>query len=345
MIIPLAVSVIIPTYNAENSIIQNLSALVEQKCAFAYEIIVVDDGSTDRTRDLVEEFIENADSSVGVRLIKASHRGPAAARNIGVKEAQSDTVLFIDADCIVQEEWLSSMVEYLFADPSIAGVGGTYTTLNTESPTARFVGHDIAYRHTRLNKAIDHIGTYSAAFRKKALLDVGLFDETFAQADSEDNDISYRLVERGYRLVFQPKAVVSHPHPSRARLFLMKQFRRAYWRTALYAKHPQKLKEPDWYTSWHTQLQPFVWLFPAVLILPLLWLNALLVPPLLVLAVVSVLSLNAGLLNWIYSKEKSLKFLVFSSALCVLRSLVWALGGLFGMLRFGGRLKSRQSVQ
>jgi glycosyltransferase involved in cell wall biosynthesis len=345
MMIPPAVSVIIPAYNAEKSIIQNLSALAEQKCAFGFEIIVVDDGSTDRTRDLVEEFNENSGSSVGVRLVKASHRGPAAARNIGVKEARSDTVLFIDADCIVQEEWLSSMVEQLFADASIAGVGGTYTTLNRESPTARFVGYDIAYRHARLNKPIDHLGTYSAAFRKKALLDVGLFDETFAQADSEDNDVSYRLVERGYRLAFQPKAVVSHPHPSKVRLFLQKQFRRAYWRTALYAKHPQKLKEPDWYTSWHTQLQPFVWLFPAVLTLPLVWLNALLVPPLLILTVIIILSLNGGLLKRVYLEEKSLRFLIFSSALCVLRSLVWALGGFFGALRFGGRLKSRQSVQ
>lgn len=338
---PPTVSVVIPAYNAEKTIIQNLSALIKQKCTFQYEIIVVDDDSSDNTRNLANKFIEDLNNSSRVKLVKVSHRGPAAARNAGVKEAESDIVLFLDADCIAQEGWFSSMVEHLFSDPSIAGVGGTYTTLNTESTTARFVGYDIAYRHSRLNKFIDHIGTYSAAFRKKALFDVGLFDETFAQADSEDNDVSYRLVDHGYKLVFQPKAVVSHPHPSRARRFLIRQFQRSYWRAALYAKHPRKLKKPDMYTSWTTQLQPFIWIFFGVLTVPLLWLNVLLVPLLFVLAVAGVLSLNAGFLKWTYSKEKSFKFLIFGSVLCVLRSFVWALGGFYGMLRFSGKFKSR----
>jgi glycosyltransferase involved in cell wall biosynthesis len=338
---PPIVSVVIPTYNAEKTIILNLSALAKQECLFEYEIIVVDDGSSDGTRNLTAKFIEELDDSSKIRLVGVSHGGPAAARNTGVKEAQSDIVLFLDADCIPQEKWLSSMVEYLFSDSSVAGVGGTYKTLNTESPTARFVGYDIAYRHSRLDKFVDHIGTYSAAFRKKALLDVGLFDQAFAQADSEDNDLAYRLVDRGYKLVFQPKAVVSHPHPSKARLFLLRQFQRASWRTALYSKHPRKIREPDKYTSWQTQLQPFVWIVLGLLMVPLLLLNPLLIAFLPIFGAVGVLLLNAGFLEWTHSRERSIRFLVFSSALCVLRSFVWALGGLRGLFRFSGRFKGR----
>lgn len=338
---PPIVSVVIPTYNAEKTIIRNLSALAKQECPFEYEIIVVDDGSSDGTRNLTAKFIEELDGSNRIRLVGVPHGGPAAARNTGIKEAQSDIVLFLDADCIPQEKWLSSMVEYLFSDSSVAGVGGTYKTLNAESPTARFVGYDIAYRHSRLNKFVDHIGTYSAAFRKKALLDVGLFDQAFAQADSEDNDLAYRLVDHGYKLVFQPKAVVAHPHPSKARQFLSRQFQRAAWRTALYSKHPRKIREPDKYTSWQTQLQPFVWITLGFLMVSLFWLSPLVVPFLSIFGVVGILFLNGSFLGWIYSRERSVRFLVFSSALCVLRSFVWALGGVRGLFRFSGRFKGK----
>jgi len=337
---PPSVSVVIPAYNAEKTIVQNLSSLITQKCPYQYEIILVDDGSKDSTAKIAEKFIEDF-GNPKVKLIRVPHRGPAAARNVGIKEARGDVILFTDADCIVREDWVFSMIEPLFNDVSIVGVGGTYQTLNADSMTARFVGYDIAYRHSRMNKSIDHIGTYSAAFRKNALLEVGLYDESFTQADSEDNDISYRLTDRGYKLVFQPRGLVSHTHPSTASRFLLRQFQRAYWRAALYAKHPRRMKEPDQYTTWQTQLQPFVWVLFGLSLLPLLMINLTLISLQSILAVVVLVLLNAGFLKWVYSKEKSVVFLVFSSILCVLRSFAWALGGFFGVLRLGAKFKSR----
>jgi len=107
---PPSVSVVIPAYNAEKTIIRNLSALVKQKCPYPYEIIVVDDGSTDKTAEITKKFIEDFANPKRMRLINLAHRGPAAARNTGIKEAKSDIVLFTDADCVVEEEWISSMV-------------------------------------------------------------------------------------------------------------------------------------------------------------------------------------------------------------------------------------------
>jgi glycosyltransferase involved in cell wall biosynthesis len=338
---PPPVSVIIPTYNAEKTIAQNLLALVKQQCPSQYEIIVVDDGSNDSTAKIVEKMIEDFGNPKKVRLIRSNHRGPAAARNIGIKEAQSDIVLFTDADCTASEKWISSMVEPFFTDPSVAGVGGTYQMPNEGSMTGRFVGYDIAYRHTRMSESIDHIGTYSAAFLKKALLEVGLFDESFTQADSEDNDISYRLTDRGYKLIFQPKGLVCHLHPSKVGQFLKRQFQRAYWRAALYAKHPRRLREPDKYTTWQTQLQPFVWVFLCLFLFASLAIDLILIPFSSIAACLALVLLNAGFLKWSYSEENSFQFLIFSSVLCILRSFVWALGGFFGILRFGGRLKSR----
>lgn len=336
-----SVSVIVPAYNAERAIIRNLSALVKQKCPYPYEIIVVDDGSMDRTAEITKKFIEDFGNPKKLRLINLTHKGPAAARNAGIKESEGDIVLFTDADCVANEEWISSMVEPFFSDSSIAGVGGTYKTLNPESMTARFVGHDIAFRHRRMGKYIDHIGTYSAAFQRNSLFEVGLFDESFAQADSEDNDVSYRLTERGYKLAFQPKGVVSHPHPSKATWFLRKQLQRACWRAALYAKHPRKMREPDMYTTWQTQLQPFVWVLFGPSTVTLSFLNLALIPFLFIFTLITLVLLNGSFLEWVYSQEKSVKFLIFSSVLCVLRSFVWALGGFFGVLRFRGKFKRR----
>lgn len=340
-LVPPRVSVILPTYNAEKIIIPTLSSLVNQKYSHPYEVILVDDGSTDGTTKIIEEFLRSHNDRNKVRLVKTPHRGPAAARNTGVKEAHGDLVLFIDADCVANEKWVSSMIEPLLSDASTAGVGGTYKTLNTNSLMARFVGYDINYRHHRMNEFIDHIGTYSAAFRKKALLEVGLFDESFKQADSEDNDISYRLIDRGHKLAFQPRGWVLHMHPSKVSHFLRKQFWRAYWRALLYAKHQRRMMQPDIYTTWQTQLQPFVWILFGVTALLLSVIRPLWIPLSFLFTLVVLTLLNYGFLKSVYQKERSIKFLMCSLVLCVLRSSVWALGGAFGVLKFGGKFKRK----
>lgn len=333
------VSIIVPVYNAEKTVASTLPSIISQKCSYPYETIVVDDGSNDNTAEVVEDFIRNSKNPEVIKLIKAHHGGPAAARNIGVRHAVGEIILFIDSDCVANEKWIDSLVDVLLQDLTIAGVSGTYRTLNTNSMTARFVGYDIAYRHQRMGKYIDHVGTYSAAFRKAALLRVGLFDEFFRHADGEDNDISYRLINSGYKLVFQPQVWVSHIHPSTIGRYLKGQFRRAYWRAALYMKHRERIRKPDTYTSWQTQLQPVIWISSALLSVLLFAFSATLVFFPLVFSFISIGLLNLGFILWTYPLEKSLKFLVFSFALCVLRSLAWVVGGVFGIFKFARGLK------
>jgi glycosyltransferase involved in cell wall biosynthesis len=333
------ISVIVPVYNAEKTITLTLSSILKQKCSYPYEIIVVDDGSTDSTAKIVEKCIATANNPKTVRLIKSPHKGPAAARNTGVKKANGDIILFVDSDCVANEKWISSMVDTLSQDESVVAVGGTYRTLNTGSMTARFVGCDIAYRHNHMNKLVDHIGTFSAAFRKEALLKVGLFDEFFTQADSEDTDISYRLIALGYKLAIQPEGWVLHHHPSTAYQYIRRQCQRAYWRAALYTKHREKIKNPDMYTTWQTHLQPFIWGAFVPLTLLSLVVNPILVLYLSVASIVAVTLLNADFISWAHSQEKSGKFLVFSFGLCILRSLAWTVGGVLGLLKFARGLK------
>lgn len=229
------ISVIIPTYNAEKYIGKCLKALLSQNYKKRYEIIVVDDGSTDKTAEIVRKFKK-------VKLIEQEHKGPAAARNLGIKHSKGAILLFTDADCVPTKNWIRFMVEP-FKDRSIVGVCGAYKTLNKESLIARFVGYEIERRYEELKKEekIDFVGTYSAAYRKNILLKIGGFDESFPLASGEDPELSFRLSEIGAKMVFQPKAIVFHHHPDNLSKLLKNQFWRGYWRIFLYKKHPGKL--------------------------------------------------------------------------------------------------------
>jgi glycosyltransferase involved in cell wall biosynthesis len=229
------ISVIIPAYNSEKTIERCISALLSQSYPKnRYEMIVVDDGSTDRTVDVISKF-------KGVRLIRQNHRGPAVARNLGVKKSKGQIVLFTDADCIPDKKWIKNMVDP-FNDKEIIGVSGTYKTFNKHSLIARFAGYEIEERHKELKKQkyIDFIGTFSAAFRKNIFLKVRGFDEMFPTSSGEDPELSFRLEKFG-KMIFQPKTFVYHFHPSTLFKFLKQKFWRGYWRLPLYIKHRHKL--------------------------------------------------------------------------------------------------------
>ena len=226
-------SVIIPAFNAEETIDLTLKALKAQKNVEDFEIIVVDDGSKDRTAEIVDRY--------PVKLIKQENSGPASARNRGVEAAAADIVLFTDSDCIPAEDWVEKMTAP-FADEEISGVKGIYIS-KKKSIIARIIQLEFEERFLMLKKLkfIDFVDSYSAAFRKEAFLSVGGFDTSFPKADNEDVDLSYKLANAGYKMVFQPEAVVEHlGHPESISRYIKLKFSRGYWRTAVYKRHPGK---------------------------------------------------------------------------------------------------------
>ncbi|MFO7634110.1 MAG: glycosyltransferase family 2 protein, partial [Caldilinea sp.] len=153
-------SVIVPAYQAADVIGDCVRALVRQTVDRArYEIIVVDDGSTDATGDMAREA--GAD-----RVLCVLHGGPSTARNAGIKAALGEILLFTDADCEPAEDWIAQMVMPL-ADPQIMGVKGTYRTRQA-SLIARLVQLEFEIRYARMAalERIDFIDTYAAAYRR-----------------------------------------------------------------------------------------------------------------------------------------------------------------------------------
>lgn len=241
------VSIIVPVYNAEATVENTIRALLDQDYKGKYEIIFVDDDSTDRTTHMIMKYD-------AVKLVTQEHGGPARARNRGAKVARGDTLVFTDADCVPEDNWLSNMMKPLEKD-EIDGVQGAFRT-RQKSVIARFVQQEIEDRYTKMQKEkfIDFVSTYSAAYRKIMFLEEGGFDETFTTASGEDTELSYRLASKGHLLFFNPGAIVYHTHPDNLWWYLKMKAGRAYWRTKTYGKHAGRMVK-DSYTPQVLKLQ------------------------------------------------------------------------------------------
>ncbi|NQS98284.1 MAG: glycosyltransferase [candidate division Zixibacteria bacterium] len=239
-------SAVIPSYNAAGVVWKTIEALLAQEGAEGLEIIVVDDGSTDDTSEVVRRY--------PVQYIHKTNGGPASARNLGAPAAEGGIILFLDSDCVPQAGWLKAMTAP-FADEEISGVKGVYIT-RQRSLVARFVQLEFEERYRMLERQeyIDFVDSYSAAFKKDAFFAVGGFDGSFPKADNEDVDLSYKLAKGGYKMVYQPEAVVEHTHPASLMKYLRVKFSRGYWRMAVYKMHPEKAVK-DSYTPQTLKLQ------------------------------------------------------------------------------------------
>lgn len=227
-------SIIVPAFNAEKTLPKCLVALKNQTIALQnYEIIVVDDGSTDETARLAE--------TAGVRVIRQANAGAAAARNIGARAAQSDILLFTDADCVPAFDWSAQMLS-VFDDEFVTGAKGIYKTEST-GLTPRFVQQEYQDKYDRMAGLlqIDFVDTYSAAYRRTVFLAAGGFDTRYPGASVEDQEFSFRLAEMGHRLVFAPKAIVSHPHDASVFEYARRKFFIGFWKIQVVSRHPDKI--------------------------------------------------------------------------------------------------------
>lgn len=227
------VSVIVPAYNSATTIGACLQALASQRLpGRSYEVIVVDDGSSDMTREIAGRF--------DVRLIEEPHKGPAAARNRGAVEANGEIVLFTDADCQPTKNWISEMTAP-FELLEVVGVKGAYRTWQ-KGVIPRFVQCEYEERYERMarRRQIDFIDTYSAGYRREVFLREKGFDVRYPSASVEDQEFSFRLAERGYRMVFNPRAVVYHQHPETLVAYFGRKFNIGYWKVMVLERHPRK---------------------------------------------------------------------------------------------------------
>ncbi len=206
----LRVSVVVPARNEQPRIGACLQALVEQDYPQgAYEVIVVDDGSTDRTAEEAARF--------GVSVLRQPALGGAAARNLGVAHAQGEVVAFTDADCVPARDWLRELVAP-FADPAVGACGGDVRALGS-SRIARYLDEEArTFRLERLMQVRPWpiVVTANAAYRREVFDQLGGF--AVGLAGASDLEMAWRVARDGrYRLVGCAGAVVYHLHPTTVR--------------------------------------------------------------------------------------------------------------------------------
>jgi GT2 family glycosyltransferase len=129
---------------------------------------------------------------------------------------------------------------FLHIDPPVA-VMGSYISRQIE-PAARFAQYEFEERYAlmRQRQQIDLVATYAAAYDRETFLQSGGFDTSFPKANNEDVEFSYRLSKEGKRMVFMPEAIVAHPHVPTWSDYFRTKVKRAYWRTQVYRRYPEK---------------------------------------------------------------------------------------------------------
>ncbi len=236
---PEGVTFVIPVLNGARTLKRCLSSILGQRDDRPFEIIAIDDGSLDRSLRLLTKLHRDG----VVRLIHGEGRGAAAAINVGIREAAHPIVCQVDQDVILQPGWLAQILEH-FQDPDIAAVQGHYVTAPSAGFWARATGRDLEHRYSRIQgRFVNHVCTGNTAYRARALHRVGLVDERLGYG--YDNDLSYRLQQAGYRLVFCRPAFSVHMWREGVRGYLRQQFGVGYGRLDVVARHPRRVAGDD----------------------------------------------------------------------------------------------------
>lgn len=220
-------TVVIPTYNRSAALMDALEPIVNQTVNFAdYEVIIVDDGSADDTREKVFGFIRAHPKSI-IRYVRKQNGGPASARNFGLKEARGDIIFFTDDDSRVPSDWMEVSLNAFEQYPTAAGVGGWTVPPEEELRTSavsrythfvsfffnQFVGAAIRDHEILSNNPLMCFGTFAyntahVCYRKEILQKMKGFREEFFWPGSEDNDLAFRVTLAGYPLLYIPYHVV-----------------------------------------------------------------------------------------------------------------------------------------
>lgn len=240
------ISIIVPTYNRERILNSFFNALEKQKYSSGgFEVIIIDDGSKDSTKKIISERIGK--KKLNIEYLHQYHRGPAAARNLGVHKARGNILLFLGDDILADKNLIVEHAEWhgKFKKENIAVLGyvawSNRVKINSLMKWLEESGTQFAFNDLKNKKTSDFRYFYTAniSVKKSFITKNGFFDEDFPFAAYEDLELGYRLEEKGLKILFNNKAIGFHNH------FLdLKEFDRrlvTVGRAAkiLFSKHPE----------------------------------------------------------------------------------------------------------
>jgi cellulose synthase/poly-beta-1,6-N-acetylglucosamine synthase-like glycosyltransferase len=246
------ISIIIPTKNNGDILGRCLSSIEELDWPEdQMEIIIVDGRSTDNTIEIAKEY--------GSRVIYEDVGTRGGACNVGVRSVKGEFIVFTDADCVVPEDWLKNLIKH-FNSEDVACVGGPNITPEDDTNFAKCVGEVLLFLSkpgSRYGLDMDevvetfHNSGCNVAYRKSAIEEAGWFNEKLITC--EDEELDYRILKKGYRILYTPDAKVDHYRRPTWKGFLKQAYRYAIGRMQAIKLHR---KMGRWYH----------WIVPALIL-------------------------------------------------------------------------------
>lgn len=229
-----SVSVVLPVLNGAATIADALRALLTQaNPPQPLEIVVVDNGSTDATRDIVR--------SHGVILLEEATRGPSAARNCGLRYASGDVIVHLDADTLPTRRWLAELVAP-FADTQVHVAGGKTMTFRPTTPAQRYMARSQIHDGgaSARQPVMPFVASLNMAVRRQSALAIGGWAEDLMTA--EDVDFCHRIL-RAFpsRIAFQPNALLFHRDRTTDEALFRQAWGYGEGAAQLYGRYPYEL--------------------------------------------------------------------------------------------------------
>lgn len=229
------VSVVVCSYNGARTLEECLSSLMCLNYP-DYEVILVNDGSTDATSEIAKRFPL-------VRYIEQENRGLSYARNVGARAASGEIVAYTDDDCVADVDWLTYLTRAM-DDQRVDAIGGPNITPLTDGWTARCVSVSPGNpSHVMLDdRRAEHVPGCNMAYRREVLLEIGGFDTQYRTA-GDDVDLCWRLLDQGKEIGFAPSALVWHHRRCTVKAYLKQQKGYGRAEAMVQFKHPQRFSE------------------------------------------------------------------------------------------------------
>ncbi len=329
-----SISVVIPVYNGALTIGRCLEALFASYYD-NFEVLVVDDSSTDRATEIIRRF--------PCRLISLDGRsGASKARNVGARNSTGEILFFIDADCVVQRDTLSRVERAVVAGEQVV-VGGTYTKMPADSRFfSAFQSVFINYSETKKEKP-DYIATHAMAIERSLFEKSGGFPENFMPI-MEDVEFSHRLRRAGSALRMNPSILVSHFFYFNFMGSLRNAFRKSMYWTAYSLKNRDLLSDSGTASK---ELKTNVAAYFAMLLICLL--SLLLQKPAVLFCCLPVAGVNACINRNFFSALRAAMGLPLAVLSAVYYLLVYPLpvgaGSLAGLMKYSLRLGRIQEIR
>lgn len=218
----MSISVIIPVYNREHFIQECVKSVLKQNTSRDYEVILVDDGSKDRTREIMAAWASHPRVKI---LNNDKNQGTSYAKNRGIAESKGKYLAFTDSDCIVDTYWLEELTKPFDSDPKIMITGGCI--VEPEPQTYWETVNKGCYFLGPKNKDVSYIIGCNMAFRREFLLN-HLFDNALRFPGGEERELCLICLKLGNRVYYTVQAKVNHYHRADFRATVRQSFRFGY---------------------------------------------------------------------------------------------------------------------